>query len=107
MQINTKTLSAQQLKDFRIAKVKQALEVKIQQQKEDKESFELAQNLKPNSSNNSNNLKFGLMKPEIKLHIKSFPSEVVFIPKFLLKMINKLLKERTENKDKILRFKIG
>ena len=42
MEINTKTLSAQQLKDFRIAKVKQALEVKIQQQIEDKESFEFA-----------------------------------------------------------------
>ena len=42
IQINTKTLRAQHFKDFRIAKVKQALEVKIQQQKEDKESFELA-----------------------------------------------------------------
>ena len=66
MEINTKSLSAQQLKDFRIAKVKQALEVKIQQQKEDKESFELAQNVKPNSPNNSIILNFGLMKPEIK-----------------------------------------
>ena len=47
------------------------------------------------------------MKPEIKLHIESFPSEVVFIPKFLLKMINKLLKERTEDKDKKFRFTIG
>ena len=53
MQINTKTLSAQKLKDFRIAKVKQALEVKFKQQKEDKESFELTQNAKPNSPNNS------------------------------------------------------
>ena len=77
MQINTKTLSAQQLKDFRIAKVKQALEVKIQQQKEDKESFELAKNIKSNSSKNLIILNFGLMKPEIKQHIKSFPSEVV------------------------------
>ena len=51
MQINTMTLSAQQLKDFRIAKVKKALEIKIQQQKEDKESFELAQNIKPKFSN--------------------------------------------------------
>ena len=107
MQINTKTLSAQQLKDFRIAKVKQALEVKIQQQKEDKESFELAQNIKPYSPKNSIILKFGLMKPEIKLHIVLFLSEVVVIPKFLLKMINKLLKERTEDKDKKLRFEIG
>ena len=41
MQINTKTLSAQQLKDFRIAKVKKALEVKIQQQKEDKKVLNL------------------------------------------------------------------
>ncbi len=47
------------------------------------------------------------MKPEIKLHIESFPSEVVVILKFLLKMINKLLKERTEDKDKKLRFKFG
>jgi len=47
------------------------------------------------------------MKPEIKLHIESFPSEVVVIPKFLFKMINKLLKERTEDKDKKLRFTIG
>ena len=70
MQINTKTLSAQQLKDFRIAKVKQVLEVKFKQQKEDKESFELVQNIKPNSPKNSIILKFGLMKPEIKLHIK-------------------------------------
>jgi hypothetical protein len=47
------------------------------------------------------------VKPEMKLHVKSFPSEVVVIPKFLLKMINKLLKERTEDKDKKLRFTIG
>ena len=52
IQIITKTLSAQQLKDFKIVKVKQALDVKIQQQKEDKESLELAQNVKPNSPNN-------------------------------------------------------
>ena len=52
MQINTKTFSAQKLKDFRIAKVKQALELKFKQQKEDKESLELAQNVKPNSPNN-------------------------------------------------------
>ncbi len=69
-QINTKTLSAKKLKDFRIAKVKQALEVKFKQQKEDKESFEFAQNVKPNSPNNSIILNFGLMKPEIKQHIK-------------------------------------
>ena len=107
MQINRKTLITQKLKDFRIAKVKQVLEVKFKQQKEDKKSFELVQNIKPNSPNNSIILKFGLMKPEIKLHIESFPSEVVVIPKFLLKMINKLLKERTEDKDKKLRFTIG
>ena len=107
MQINTKTLSAQKLKDFRIEKVKQALEVKFKQQKEDNESFELAQNVKLNSPNNSIILKFGLMKPEIKLHIKSFPSEVVVISKFLLKMINKLFKERTDDKYKKLRFTIG
>ena len=47
------------------------------------------------------------MKPEIKLHIESFPSEVAVISKFLLKMINKLLKERAEDKDKKLRFTIG
>ena len=54
MQINTKTLSAQQLKDFRIVKVKQALEIKIQQQEEDKESFELAQNIKTKFSKQFN-----------------------------------------------------
>ena len=37
------------------------------------------------------------MKPEIKLLIKSFPSDVVVIPKFLLKTICKYLKEGTED----------
>ena len=40
------------------------------------------------------------MKPEIKLLIKSFPSEVVVIAKFLLKTICKYLKEGTEDKYK-------
>ncbi len=54
MQINTKNLSAQQLKDFIVAKVKQALEIKIHQQKEDKESLEFAQNIKPEFSKQFN-----------------------------------------------------
>ena len=82
MQINTKTLSAQQLKDFRIAKVKQALEVKIQQQKEDKESFELAQNVKPNSPNKSIILNFGLMKPEISCILNHFLLRLQLSPNF-------------------------
>jgi hypothetical protein len=40
------------------------------------------------------------MKTEIMQNFESFPSEVVIIPKFLLKMINSELKKRTEDKNK-------
>jgi hypothetical protein len=46
------------------------------------------------------------MKPEIKLHIKSFPSKVVVIPKFLLKTISKYLKDGTEDKYKKKKTKV-
>jgi hypothetical protein len=46
------------------------------------------------------------MKPEIKLHIKSFPSKVVVIPKFLLKTISKYLKDGTEHKYKKKKTKV-